>query len=208
MTSNPPPTGDDPRLSGLADQVRVELTAAGLPVLAAHDRAERSANGVSVEIDEGVWVRWNSGPELSAAAGHAFRVGAFQRDGELVHPAMRHDGVVADAMGEAIATILRALGYGVRAGVNDHDPYGLLVSAREPGPHWRDPAVPPLAGSAGYSPGVRVRLLAGEFAGVETTVVTVAFRFPVQGPPISYRVEHPGGTGELDVAPDDLTLAE
>jgi len=175
------------------------LSAAGLP--------DDPAGGVSVDVDDGVWVRWNAGAELREASGRAFRAGAFQPGGDQVHPAIRHDGMVAQAMGEAMAAILRALGYGVRAGVNDYDPFGLLVSAREPGPHWRDPVVPPLAGSAGYAPGVRVRLLAGEFAGAETTVVSASYRMPVQGPPVGYRVAHPAGTGELDVAPDDLTLA-
>lgn len=207
MTSYPPPAGDDP-LYELAEQIRVELTAAGLLVIATHDRGEHSTGGISVEVHEGVWVRWNTGAELTKASGRAFRVGAYQLDGNQVHPALRHAGVVAQAMGEAIATILRALGYGVRANVNDYDPDVLLVSAREPGPHWRDPALPPLAGAAGYTPGVGVRLLAGEFAGAETTVVSASFRIPVQAPPFSYRVEHPGGTGELDVSPDNLTLAE
>lgn len=91
---------------------------------------------------------------------------------------------------------------------DEYRPGELLVSAHEPGPHWRDPAVPPLAGSAGYFPGVRVWLLSGEFAGSVTTVVTGTYRLSVPGPPLRYCAKHPNGEGELDVAPEDVTLAE
>ena len=41
-----------------------------------------------------------------------------------------------------------------------------------------------------------------------TTVVSAVHQLPLQGPPLRYRVEHPSGTGELDVAPENITLAE
>ena len=122
---------------------------------------------------------------------------------------MQHWGAVRDAMNAALATILRSLGYEVRLEADEYRPGELLVSARAPGPHWRDPAVPPLAGSAGYSPGVRVRLLAGEFAGAVSTVVSGTYRLSASsGPPVKYTVERPHGEGDLDVTPEDVTLAE
>lgn len=68
--------------------------------------------------------------------------------------------------------------------------------------------MPPLAGSAGYSPGVRVRLLAGEFTGCVTTVVSSTYGLSVPGPLRRYRVKHPNGEGDLDVASEDVTLAD
>jgi hypothetical protein len=112
-------------------------------------------------------------------------------------------------MQEALKMILRSLGYGVQVDADEYRPGELLVSARAPGPHWRDPAMPPLAGSAGYSPGVRVQLLSGDFAGSVTTVVSGTYRLSASsGPPLRYAVKHPHGEGELNVAPEDLTLAE
>jgi hypothetical protein len=55
---------------------------------------------------------------------------------------------------------------------------------------------------------VRVRLLAGEFAGCLTTVVSCTYGLSVPGPLRPYRVKHPNGEGDLDVAPEDVTLAE
>lgn len=109
---------------------------------------------------------------------------------------------------EAAAAILRSLGYGIQLDADEYRPGELLVSAREPGPHWTDPAVPPLAGSAGYSPGVRVRLLTGEFAGHVTTVVSATYGLSVPGPLRRYSVKHPNSEGDLDVAPEDVTLAD
>jgi hypothetical protein len=68
--------------------------------------------------------------------------------------------------------------------------------------------VPPVAGSAGYFPGVRVRLLTGEFVGSVTTVAAVAYSRLRPGPPLRYFLEHPHGEGRLEVAPEDVTLAE
>ena len=211
-TSLPFSNGDS-QLQALADEVRAELAAAGLPILPAdHDLQAEQTSGVSIEIDEeSLWVSWEIHSALSEASQRAFRVGAWRPDnpdGFDGHPAMRHSGVVSDALTEALAAILRSLGYGIQVDADEYRPGELLVSAREPGPHWRDPAVPPLAGSAGYFPGVRVRLLSGEFAGSVTTVVTGTYRLSVPGPPLRYCVKHPNGEGELDVAPEDVTLAE
>ena len=82
------------------------------------------------------------------------------------------------------AAVLRSLGYPIQEDADEYHPGELLVSARAPGPHWRDPAVPPLAGSAGYFPGARERLLTGEFAGCVTTVVSGTYRSSAPGPPL------------------------
>ncbi|MEV4628248.1 hypothetical protein AB0J90_18435 [Micromonospora sp. NPDC049523] len=194
--------------------MRTELAATGLPVLPDnYDVLAEEASGVSIELDEGgVWVSWQINSPLSEASARAFKVGAWRPDspdGFDGHPAMHHCAVVRDAMQEALKTILRSLGYGVQVDADEYRPGELLVSARAPGPHWRDPAMPPLAGSAGYSPGVRVRLLSGDFAGSVTTVVSGTYRLSASsGPPLRYAVKHPQGEGELNVAPEDLTLAE
>jgi hypothetical protein len=205
--------GDD-ALRGLADRVRVEVAAAGLPILPADPSTwDDTVSGVEVSIDDGrVWVAWRLRGPLRDAALRAFTVGAYRLDetGEpVMHPALRHRGTVMEALGEALTTILLAVGYGVREGVNDFDPDALLIDAPgETRPHWRDPAVPPLAGSAGYAPGVRVRLLRGDFAGATTTIYSATHQFPSQGPPSRYRLEHPAGDGFLDVDPADVTLAD
>lgn len=208
-----PPSRDDSQPQGLANEIRAELAAAGLPVLSPdHDLQPQQVSGVSVEVDEdSVWVSWEIRSPLSEASRRAFTVGAWRPgspEGFDGHPAMRHCFVVRSALIEALTAILRSLGYGIEADADEYRPGELLVSPRAPGPHWRDPAVPPLAGSAGYSPGVRVRLLTGEFAGSVTTIATGTYQLSVLGPPLRYSVKHPNGEGELDVAPEDITLAE
>jgi hypothetical protein len=213
MPSTSSPSSNDAQAQTLADEVRAELAAAGLPVLPPDpDPGAELASGVAVEVDdESVWVAWETYSALSEASQYAFRVGAWRSDtpeGFDGHPAIRHWLVVRDAVTDAVAAILRSLGYGIQLDADEYRPGELLVSAREPGPHWRDPAVPPLAGSSGYSPGVRVRLLTGEFAGCVTTVVSSTYGLSVPGPLRRYRVKHPTGEGDLNVAPEDLTLAE
>jgi hypothetical protein len=208
-----PPFRDDCQPQGLANEIRAELAAAGLPVLSPdHYLQSEQVSGVSVEVDEdSVWVSWEIRSQLSEASQRAFRVGAWRpgnADGFDGHPAMRHCWAVRSALTEALTAILQSLGYGTKVDADEYRPGELLVSARAPGPHWRDPAVPPLAGSAGYSPGVRVRLLTGEFVGSVTTIVTGTYQLSVPGPPLRYSVRHPNGEGELDVAPEDVTLAE
>jgi hypothetical protein len=212
-STSPTPSQDACQPQGLANEVRAELAAAGLPILPPdHDLQTEQVSGVSVEVDEeSVWVSWEIHSPLSEASQRAFKVGAWRSgnpDGFDGHPAMRHCWVARNALTEALTTILRSLGYGIQVDADEYRPGELLVSARAPGPRWRDPAVPPLAGSAGYSPGVRVRLLTGEFAGSVTTIVTGTYRLSVPGPPLRYSVKHPNGEGELDVAPEDVTLAD
>jgi hypothetical protein len=220
-TSSPIPEGRGAPPPTLADEVGVELAAAGLTVLPDdyYDPLGEQVSGVFVEPEEeaepgegGVWVSLQINGPLGEASSRAFQVGAWRRDSTGTtewHPAMRHCEVVRKSMTDALETILRSLGYGVQVDADEYRPGELLVSARVPGPHWRDPAVPPLAGSAGYSPGIRVRLVAGEFAGSITTIVSGTYRLGEDaGAPLEYAVKHPGGEGQLNVAPADVILAE
>lgn len=220
MPSTPLPTPEDEGApQTLVDEVRAELAAAGLPVLP-DDCADLGVHVSGVLIEpgddvepetEGVWVSWQINSPLADASRRAFKVGAYRSNGTggfESHPAMHHWGVVYDAMNDALDKILRSLGYDVQLDADEYRTGELLVSARVPGPHWRDPAVPPLAGSAGYMPGVQVRLVAGEFTGSVTTVVSGKYRLSASsGPPLQYVVEHPNGEGHLTVSPEDVTLA-
>jgi hypothetical protein len=213
MTVAPPPdtpADDQAAYDALADAVSDELVAAGLPVLPREYRREgTSASGVSIYVDDGVWVGWHISGALRDASSKAFRTGAWRPDGSEIHPAMRHSSTVQCALNDAMAAILTALGYHVRMDANDMDPGHFLVSQRQPGPTWREPVIPPLAGASGYSPGVRVRLLDGEYAGSVTTVVSSCWdAWPEHGPPVRYHVEHPHGTGELVVPAAAVTLAD
>lgn len=203
-----PSSRDDEHPQVLVEEIRAELAAVGLPI---HSPELRQVSGVSVEAaEDSVWVSWAIRGPLSEASQRAFMVGAYRpdsADGFDGHPAIAHWAAVRNALTQALAAILRSLGYGVKTDADEYRTGELLVSARAPGPHWRDPAVPPLAGSAGYSPGVRVRLLAGEFAGSVTTIVTATYQSE-PGPPTLYSVKHPDGEGELDVAPEHVTLAK
>jgi len=54
-----------------------------------------------------------------------------------------------------------------------------------------------------------VLLLVGQFAGSVTTIVSGTYRLSASsGPPLRYAVKHLHGDGELDVAPQDVTLAD
>lgn len=204
---------DDGELVSLADEIRAELAVTGLPVLSSdHDLRAQLISGVLVEADEeNVWVSWKIYGPLSEAMHRALLVGAYRPNspsGFDGHLAIQHWGAARNALTEAISAILRSLGYGVDEDADEYRAGELLVSPRKPGPHWRDLAVPPLAGSAGYSPGVRVRLLTGEYAGSVTTVVTGTYDLSVPGPPMRYSVKHPNGGDDLNVQPEDVTLAE
>lgn len=186
----------------LVDDVRAELTAAGLTVVGdePHD-----SPGVSVTVDDGsVRARWNPGPALTRAARAVLRRGAYALEHDDAHPALRHSGVVVDAMNDAIARILTASGFDVQADTDDYGPMGLLVTARQAGPHWRDPIGPPLDGHSGFMPGVRVRVLAGEYTGIELFVHSVPMS---SGRPSGYRLHRPDGDGLVEVAVDDVEFA-
>lgn len=113
---------DSLQAQSLADEVRAELAAAGLPVLPPlHYLQPERASGVSVEVeDDRVWVSWEISGPLSDASRRAFEVGAYRHDspdGSFDgHPAMRHWGTVKSALRDALTAILRSLDYGVRGG--------------------------------------------------------------------------------------------
>jgi hypothetical protein len=198
----------EPRAAALADEVRDELMAVGLPVLPDRQYPDEDSSGAEIHAyDDGVWVGWHVGRALSEASSRALRLGAFEQrpDGFEMHPALRHAGGAEEALSGAIATVLRSAGYPVEEGINDYSPFSLRVSPRPAGPHWRDPVGPPLAGRSGFSPGARVRLLAGEHAGAVVEVVTVRFE---DRKPASYRIGHPSGEGYLDVPPEAVTMAD
>lgn len=197
--------------NALADAVRDELLAAGLPVLP-WEPSEVRGTGVSILADADdpeVWIGWVASETLRNAAVAALRAGAYRPDGSEVHPALRHSSAVSSAMLAAIAEILVAVGFRVETDADDMRPSELLVRGRQAGPSWRDPVVPPLAGSSGYGPGVRVRLIEGDHAGAVTTVTSACwYDWRRVGPPDLYRVVHPRGTGELDVPATAVTLAQ
>jgi hypothetical protein len=149
----------------LAELVRYELTSAGLAPADPQDRR----GGFVVEISEGVWVSWKTGADLLDAR-MAVAVRGAHRGEEDWHPALTHTGVVLDAMNLAIDAILTAAGFEVRHDAHEYRPLEMLVVSHRRAPHWRDPIEPPLDGASGYSPGVRVRILAGELAGAELTI--------------------------------------
>jgi hypothetical protein len=193
----------------LADAVGAELVAAGLPVVPP-EREDRSVGGALVIDDSdncGVWVEWMLSGALADASVRAMQVGAWQRDGSSMHPAIRHHGTVKFAMRDAMAAMLAEAGFDVDLDADDLQPAALLVRSRRPGPTWRSP-LGPLAGASGYFPGVRVRLIDGEFDGVVTTVISAHWddRW-ADGAPDRYRVHHPHGTGSLEVPAASVALA-
>ncbi|MGC4787443.1 hypothetical protein ACLQ22_06315 [Micromonospora sp. DT178] len=197
----------------LADAVRGELVAAGLSVLPRDAHQDGPGGGASVfhgcGDDPGVWVGWVVGDVLRDKAVRALEAGAYRHDGSEFHPAMRHHWAVREAMAAAMAQVLGSAGFRVERNADDLQPGALLVRDRLPGPTWRDPVMPPLAGSAGYLPGVRVRLVEGDHAGYLTTVVGARWRtLPPDGLPDAYRVVHPEGAGELDVPATAVVLAD
>ncbi|GAA1026906.1 hypothetical protein GCM10009557_06250 [Virgisporangium ochraceum] len=193
----------------LSDDVREELVAAGLPVVPP-EREGRSVGGASVidaSDNAGVWIDWIVSGALSDASVRAMEVGAWQPDGSSMHPAIRQSGTVKFTMRGAMAAILTEAGFDVDLDADDLQPTTLLVRSRRPGPTWRSPAGP-LAGASGYSPGIRVCLIDGEFAGAVTTVVSAHWedRWP-DGAPDRYRVQHPHGTSSLEVPATSVALA-
>lgn len=192
----------------LSAAVRAELVAAGPPVVPP-EREDRSVGGALVVDDSdnsGVWVEWTVSGALSDASVRAMEVGAWQRDGSSMHPAIRHSGTVRFTMRDAMAAILTDGGFDVDVDADDLQPATLLVRSRRPGPTWRSPPGP-LAGASGYFPGVRVRLTHGEFAGVVTTVISAQWDERLaDGPPDRYGVQHPHRTGSLEVPAASVAL--
>lgn len=159
--------------------------------------------------DPEVWIGWVESNALRDAAITALQAGAFRHDGSEIHPALKHSATVTSAICTAMAEILASAGFQVVMDADDMRPSEVLVRGRHAGPSWRDPVVSPLAGSAGYGPGVRVRLIEGDHAGAVTTVISAHWHnWRASGPPDLYRVEHPRGTGALDVPASVVTLAQ
>ncbi|WP_446214198.1 hypothetical protein [Micromonospora sp. IBSANI012] len=197
--------------NALAEAVRDELVAAGLPVLPWQPWDDfPPGTGVVIHAhadDPGAWIGWKESSALHYAVLAAMEAGAWSPDGSEMHPAIRHASTVTDAMLAAIAQILTSVGFRVVLDADDLQPDLMLVRERQPGPSWRDPAGPPLPGRA-YMPGVRVRLIEGEYAGSETVVRTFWQVNTAEGPSYVYQVEHPHGTGELEVPATALTWAQ
>lgn len=185
--------------------------AAGLPVLP-WEPSDARGTGVSIHAgpdEPEVWIGWVKSEALRNAAVAALQAGAYRPDGSEAHPALRHSSIVQETMLAAIAKILVAAGFRVETDADDMRPNELLVLERQPGPSWRDPVVPPLAGTSGYMPDVRVRLIEGDYAGAITTVISAHWHnWQAVGTPDLYRVEHPHGTGALDIPGTAVTLAQ
>ncbi|BBH69465.1 hypothetical protein ACTI_61500 [Actinoplanes sp. OR16] len=187
----------------LAASVRDELRSAGLTVLGPEDRH----GGAEVDTDgDGVWVCWHPGAELVDAGLAALRRGAYRPGGEQ-HRSLRHRGVVDEAITRAIKEILEAAGFTVREGADEyHRPMQLLVESRRDVAHWRDPIGPDLDGASGFVPGLRVRVLAGEFAGAELEVAAARHRLGSLEP-LGYELRLPNGGGVIEVAAGDVVYA-
>ena len=135
MTPSPSPRDRRFPPQALANEVRTELAASGLPILPPeYDVLTEQASGVSIEGDEeGVWVSWEVHGPLTEASQRAFQVAAWRPgnpDGFDGHPAMKHCAVSRGSMTEVLATILRSLGYGVQADADEYRVGELLVSPR------------------------------------------------------------------------------
>jgi hypothetical protein len=119
----------------LADDVREDLLAAGLPVAASNSEF---APGAYVYVDNltdedggGVWVDWNEHFVPRWAGMHAVN------EGREDDPVFTFAGAVADIMEEALFQILTAAGYTVEKDANDMAPYHLRVTGRAERPGWR-----------------------------------------------------------------------
>jgi hypothetical protein len=183
----------------LVESIRDELTNVGLTVLG----PEGGYGGVEIEIDdEGVWVGWKPGRQLTAATMAALRRGAYR--GTERHPSLDYRAAAVEAMTDAIAAILTTAGFDVRKGANDyHHPAELLVESRRVEAHWRDPIAAPLDGASGFMPGVRVRVLTGELAGAQLVVVTTKGNLRT-GELIGYQLRRPDDDSLIDMSPDNV----
>ncbi|MFJ2590365.1 hypothetical protein [Streptomyces sp. NPDC087538] len=129
----------------LAERVRDELAAAGLPVV---------APGLSLELSVGADVRvdmWNhrfhgEEPEVivSWRVSPQLRSNAMEdaRQGRGMTPAIRQSGEVQIAMAAAVIAILSAAGFTARDHDNDMSPFGVQVLAGPgpgPRPGWAFP---------------------------------------------------------------------
>ena len=112
----------------VASAVRSELAAAGLQVVVP-GLAPKLAVGADVTIDPidaaagGVFIEWRASLQLTACAVTALR---HERTND---PALRHNGVVQEAMAQAAALILSSAGFSVKDAEDEHRPFALKVTA-------------------------------------------------------------------------------
>ncbi|MEU4091536.1 hypothetical protein [Streptomyces sp. NPDC026673] len=125
-------------LEALALEVRNELAAAGLPVLAP-GMSPVLAGGAQVEVDGGadaaggVFVGWHASPRVRDCASRAFRLK------QLDAPILRHSSAVGAAMMQAMAAVLASAGFGVEDARDDYRPQELRVLTGPPSgqqPAW------------------------------------------------------------------------
>ncbi|MFI9365044.1 hypothetical protein ACIG5E_28940 [Kitasatospora sp. NPDC053057] len=128
------------RFERLAQRVRDELAAAGLPVVAP-GLDDELAVGAAVRIsawnqhfgeEPEVLVSWHTSPRLRSKA-----MADLRRYGEPT-PAIVQGGQVHQAMSAAVIAILSAAGFTVRGSGNDYAPFDVLVVE---GPDFRTPPV-------------------------------------------------------------------
>lgn len=142
---------------------------------------------------------------MRAAVVEVIRRGAY-RDGEESHPALRHQGLVVEAMNDAIMRILTAVGFDIRTDANEYRPYELLVESRRTVPHWQDPIGAPYDGRSGFMAGVRVRVLVGEHAGAELVIGRVRKNLRTKET-MYYQLRLPDSDDLIDVAADEVEFA-
>ncbi|MFI1913065.1 hypothetical protein [Nocardia sp. NPDC020380] len=106
---NSVPEAELERRRELAKRVRAELERAGLPTLEAAGAVGFAGAVVGVDPGDdslgGVFVDWQADSALRKAAAAAVEESRFD------DPAIRHNGIVAEQMGEAISGILRSAGF-------------------------------------------------------------------------------------------------
>ncbi|MFD7449276.1 hypothetical protein [Kitasatospora sp. NPDC059827] len=132
------------RYERMAQRVRDELAAAGLPVTAP-GLHRGLATGAEVRVstwnqhfgaaDPEVLVSWHVSPRLRGRAGEEAR----RADGET--PAVRQSGEAQTAMATAMIAILTAAGYTARDHGNEYAPFDVQVLAgpeRRTAPAWAD----------------------------------------------------------------------
>ncbi|WP_030774724.1 MULTISPECIES: hypothetical protein [unclassified Streptomyces] len=118
-------------LKALAQRVRDELAAAGLPVVAP-GLDPILAVGADVEVDDGadaaggVFVDWRASPRLRDCANRAYRLKL------LDEPVLRHSRAVGDAMARAMADVLTSAGFSVEDARDEYRPQQLRVVAGPP----------------------------------------------------------------------------
>jgi hypothetical protein len=110
----------------LAQAVRDDLRAAGLPVCSGDDDP-RVRSGACVSVDPAadedwaVWVSWEPSPSLRQAAAEA------DASGRTEDPVRWHHGRVLVGMERAIVEILLSIGYPIAAEASEMDPFAVLV---------------------------------------------------------------------------------